>query len=47
MDATLPLILKFITDVLNLVPASPFMYLIVLAMVLVVFNHIYGWILGK
>lgn len=47
MDATLPLILKFITDVLALIPSSPFMYLIVLAMILIVFNHIYSWVSGK
>lgn len=47
MEATLPLILTFISDVLALIPSSPFMYLIVFAMIMIVFDHIYMWILRK
>jgi len=42
MELALPLILKFLTDVLKLIPDSPFIYLFVLSMVLVVLDTIYG-----
>lgn len=46
MNEAVILAIDFITTILGLIPDSPFMFLIALAIVLIILGEIYSWIFG-